>query len=555
MRSLHVSISAELIANNSVGCGMWYWRVTEYNDVDPSPPMIQMPLRKPREEVIVFGETSFSKILFGPELPEHLSASKKRKREDVQNDDITLFKRVRVLSKKTRVRRIKQVSGPFTGLAAARTGFHEFPTRSAYDQIVLKSSASTSNQPTEISLEKEHVGRSKADSTLLDTVAIPRTDYIPSLDDSDDDGISSPLQVQKDQPRESVDPLHGSSFRERFMALSQALREQPRGSLVPIQGSGSKELNTLLSQAPKYKPCLCPGPLQAVPQTNDIPLEDGIEDDGDADEDAGAGCADDVTSLLFQAPRQRQLLEAISRGPQDQVLQLLDSGADIEYFEGTTALCHAVQNGNETTVDILLARGANVNNYDYTYSTALMRAADSGKEILVSILLSHKADPEMKDVYGNTALQIAARKGQFLIVKMLLAHGASMSTNALAGKMELQLATAKGQTKLVRFLLERGADILVKDSRGATLLHKAAAGAHDAVILLLLQNGANVEVKDDRAQTPLMVYDSQISCSGSTSQRHQKPVTPCQKELAARKWYYRSVGTKAPDSPACLDEE
>ncbi len=419
VRSLRVSCIAELIDIISVGCGMWYRRITEYNDVDPSPLVSLIPLRKPREEVVVFGEASFSKIIFGPGIPEHISASKKRKREQVQNDDITLFKRVRVLSKKTRVRRIEQILGPFTGLAAAGNGFEKVSTRHAYDHLILKSSTSTSNQPSETTSEKENVGRSMTDSTpaaFLDLVAVPRTDYIPSMDDSDDGG-----------------------------------------------------------------------------------------DDSDGD---GNDSDDDVSSPPVLVPR-----------------------------------------------DQLLARGASVNNFDHASWTPLMRAAEYGNAASVSSLLSHNSDPDMKNIYGDTALQIASEEGHFLIVKMLLAHGASMSTDALAGKTELQLATAKGHTRLVRFLLERGADILVKDSRGSTLLHKAAAGVHDAVILLLLQNGADVEVKDDLAQTPLMVYDKQKRWRSPALRRHRKPVTPCQKELAVRKWHYRSVGTKAPDSPACLNEE
>ena len=493
----------------------------------------------------MFGETSFSKIIFGPELPDHLSPSKKRKREDVENADITLFKRVRVLSKKTRVRRIKQISGPFTGLATARNGFHQVSTRPTYDHIILKSSASISNQPSENPLEKEHVGRSMADSTpaiFLDTVVVPRTDYIPSVDDSDD-GADDSDSIEDDSDDDETSPP---------ILVRQ---DHPCESVGSLQSSGSKEPNAPLSQALKDKPRESPPPLQPVLGTDYTPPVDSSEDTWDAAEDDGVDCADDSTSLFLRARRQRRLLKAISRGSQDQVLQLMDSGIDIEYIDGTTALCHTVQNGNETIVDILLARGANVNNIDYANSTALMRAAGSGKAALVPVLLSHKADLEMKDVYGDTALQMAATKGNFLIVKMLLAHGASMSTNALAGKTELQLATAKGHTRLVRFLLERGADILVKDSRGSTLLHMAAAGVHDAVILLLLQNGADVEVKDNLAQTPLMWYEDQISRTGSTSQRHREPVTPCQKELAARKWYYRSVGTKAPDSATCLNKE
>lgn len=139
----------------------------------------------------MFGQTSFSKIKSGPELPEHLSASKKRKREDNQNADITLFKQVRVLSKKTRIRRIKQISGSFSRLAGARNGFTEISTSTACENILLKSGATMPNQPSGMPYRTKIFGPATADSrsaTFLNTIAVPRMDYIPGGDDSDDDG-------------------------------------------------------------------------------------------------------------------------------------------------------------------------------------------------------------------------------------------------------------------------------------------------------------------------------------------------------------------------------
>ena len=105
---------------------MWYRRIIESNDDDPPPSVTQVPLREFQEEVAVSGQTSISKVIHGPEFPRNLSASKKRKREDIQNDDITRFKRVRVLSKKKRVRRMKHISG---------SGRHE--TSTAYKKVAV----------------------------------------------------------------------------------------------------------------------------------------------------------------------------------------------------------------------------------------------------------------------------------------------------------------------------------------------------------------------------------------------------------------------------------
>ena len=200
----------ELTHTKSAGCGMWYRRITQYNDVDPPPPVCQLPLRKYREAVVMFGQTSFSKVIFGPELRDPLSASKKRKWDDGQNDDIILFKRVRVLSKKTRVRRIKQSSGPFTRLARASNDFTETSTNTACENISLKNDSTIPNQSSEMPYEKNNFGPSIADSrppTFSNALVVPRTDYTASGDDSDDDEDSCAENYSDKEGDDSADNL------------------------------------------------------------------------------------------------------------------------------------------------------------------------------------------------------------------------------------------------------------------------------------------------------------------------------------------------------------
>src|ERR1700730_14694771 len=90
---------------------MWYRRITEYNDIEPSPIRATPTPQRPD---VRFGQNSFEIVPFGPAPPKILiSTSSKRKLSESnieEMDDVTSFKRVRVISKKDR---IKHVPGPF----------------------------------------------------------------------------------------------------------------------------------------------------------------------------------------------------------------------------------------------------------------------------------------------------------------------------------------------------------------------------------------------------------------------------------------------------------
>ena len=69
----------------------------------------------------------------------------------------------------------------------------------------------------------------------------------------------------------------------------------------------------------------------------------------------------------------------------------------------TLLLLHAVQNGDELCLNLLLAAGADVN-------LALIRAAKNGSGKCVNILAKSGADVNACDQNNNTALMCAASK-------------------------------------------------------------------------------------------------------------------------------------------------
>lgn len=95
---------------------MWYRRVTEYNDIDAPDPLDLIRVQKSEPLQPSFGQSSFNMVVFGPKESE--AASKKRKREEA-GSDVTQFKRVRLLSKETRIKQAKPISTPFSRYATS----------------------------------------------------------------------------------------------------------------------------------------------------------------------------------------------------------------------------------------------------------------------------------------------------------------------------------------------------------------------------------------------------------------------------------------------------
>ena len=113
---------------------MWYRRIIEYSYVDPPSPANQIQTRKLQEAPAVFGQGPFKAIVFGPPPSndhEDLMGSGKRKSDQIQDNEIARFKRVRILSKKTRVRKSGPGREPFTRFFTESKGLKDI----AVDQV------------------------------------------------------------------------------------------------------------------------------------------------------------------------------------------------------------------------------------------------------------------------------------------------------------------------------------------------------------------------------------------------------------------------------------
>lgn len=158
------------------------------------------------------------------------------------------------------------------------------------------------------------------------------------------------------------------------------------------------------------------------------------------------------------------------------------------------ALAQAASYGDVELVDLLVAKGVNVNH----------RVADTGQTILM-LAAAHGFYTQC----GNDPL-VTSYPGNSKIVKRLLESGAKVDEQDAAGNTALILAAQLGRSDSVKLLLEAGANVHLANEHGWTALIHAAnsSGSYDEaniteIIKRLLAAGAHVNAEDGQGKTAL----------------------------------------------------
>ena len=156
----------------------------------------------------------------------------------------------------------------------------------------------------------------------------------------------------------------------------------------------------------------------------------------------------------------------------------------------STALEHAVLNGNREMVQVLLWAKADVNFRDHDGQTVLMLLSDKVTAELVWDLINAGAKINARDNDGDTPLISIAEVNNTDALKVLLDAGAKVNAANKDGETALMLAASSGFINNVRALIQAGADVNARDKQGKTALMLAIEADEAAVVRLLKAHGA-----------------------------------------------------------------
>ncbi|XP_057674147.1 poly [ADP-ribose] polymerase tankyrase-1 isoform X2 [Corythoichthys intestinalis] len=211
---------------------------------------------------------------------------------------------------------------------------------------------------------------------------------------------------------------------------------------------------------------------------------------------------------------------------------LLRKGANVneKNKDFMTPLHVAAERAHNDIMEVLQKHGAKVNALDTLGQTALHRAALAGHLQTCRLLLGYGADASLVSLQGFTAAQMgneavqqilnenvsgrnsdvdyrlleAAKAGDLDTVKSLCT-AQNVNCRDLEGRHSTPLHFAAGynRVQVVEYLLHHGADVHAKDKGGLVPLHNACSYGHYEVAELLVRHGASVNVADLWKFSPL----------------------------------------------------
>lgn len=140
--------------------------------------------------------------------------------------------------------------------------------------------------------------------------------------------------------------------------------------------------------------------------------------------------------------------------------KLLDEGVDVNMTLQRTALHAAAENGNLEIVELLIARGADLNLQDIHGRIPMYVALAEHQSEVAARLSKEEFDVNVRTTDGSTLLMAAARAGDIELVRWALQSG--VDVNAIRPEKShataLMIAAGKGNPEIVEILLAHGAD-------------------------------------------------------------------------------------------------
>ncbi|XP_064198097.1 protein phosphatase 1 regulatory subunit 12A [Anguilla rostrata] len=198
-------------------------------------------------------------------------------------------------------------------------------------------------------------------------------------------------------------------------------------------------------------------------------------------------------------------LAACSSGDTEEVLRMLDRGADINYanVDGLTALHQACIDDNVDMVTFLVEHGAGVNQPDNEGWIPLHAAASCGYMDIAQYLIGQGAHVGVVNSEGETPLDIAEEEA----MEELLQNEINRQGRAPPALLRRGF---KSPPEVLKLLIQAGYDVNIKDYDGWTPLHAAAHWGKEESCRILVDNLCDMDAINKVGQTAFDVADEDV---------------------------------------------
>jgi len=187
-----------------------------------------------------------------------------------------------------------------------------------------------------------------------------------------------------------------------------------------------------------------------------------------------------------------------------EILRMANANIRATDNSGATAFHYAAWNGLIDWINFFLKEGFAVDLEDHLKRTPLMFAAQKDNVPTMQLLLARKANLYARSSSNRTVLHWAAMTGAVANISYLLGLEFDIEVVDNDGWTPLYLAASKGKAEAVRVLGQRGANCNATDLKyGRTALFKAVEEDHNGVVQVLLELHANPNIRREGSWTPL----------------------------------------------------
>jgi ankyrin repeat protein len=213
------------------------------------------------------------------------------------------------------------------------------------------------------------------------------------------------------------------------------------------------------------------------------------------------------TSFYVTGNMNYNLILAADKGYADEVLRLLNKGADINTttWDGITPLMYAIENQDTNLVKILVLNGADIDKKPDNGLPGLISAVIADNLDIAEYLIRKGAYIDVTDNYGNTPLMYASAYGYPVMTDMLLYYEAGVNKKNISGTDALTIASFYGDYNLADLLIRGGAEVNSQDNKGHSALHCAIQNGYADIADLLIDHGADINCKTNNNYSPVAI--------------------------------------------------